>query len=304
MSKRGYANAPRDMPLEVISSIGLLSMSMQFDTRFTMEKLALELKLLRNEDFGALVPLAVGINSVLWPNENVESCFRQIQFFGFDVLKNCDGMCEADRWETLRRFIFEEKGFQLCSARTQDVCEDDVLLKTILSERIGHPLPVVFLLLHLAHFLDIPMALIQARHHFLLKWVRSGKTLYLDLYNEGRALTDQELVAMLNRSSSTLEAWSAKQLMVQYLELLVHTFETSQSLPQLHLIYNLMLQIDDSNISVLGARALLRQNLVSPAMRSRTSNAIFRLLKKRMRPPSSKPPGWNSRTPQSHRNVI
>ena len=234
---------------------------MQFDTRFTMEKLVLELKLLRNEDFGALVPLAVGINSVLWPNENCESCFRQIQFFGFDILKDCDGMEESQRWETLRRFIFEDKGFQIASARTDEVCEEDVLIKSVLSERIGHPLPVVFLLLHLAHFLDIPLALIQARHHYLLKWVRSGKTLYLDLYHEARALNDQELIAVLNRSSSTLESWSAKQLMVQYLELLMHAFETSQSLPQLHIIYNLMLQIDDSNICVLGARALLRQKL-------------------------------------------
>lgn len=234
---------------------------MTFDTRFTWEKLVLELKLLRNEDFGALVPLAVGINSVLWPNENVESCFRQIQFFGFDILKTCDGMEESERWETLRKFIFEEKAFQLSSSRLQDVCEDDVLMKSILDDRMGHPLPVVFLLLHLAHFLDIPLALIQARHHFLLKWVRSGKTLYLDLYNEGRALNDQELIQVLNRSSSTLEAWSAKQLMVQYLELLMHAFEASQSLPQLHTIYNLMLQIDDSNIGVLGARALLRQKL-------------------------------------------
>ncbi len=234
---------------------------MTFDTRFTWEKLVLELKLLRNEDFGALVPLAVGINSVLWPNENVESCFRQIQFFGFDILKTCDGMKESERWETLRKFIFEEKAFQLSSVRVQDVCEEDVLMKSILDERAGHPLPVVFLVLHLAHFLDIPMALIQARHHFLLKWVRSGKTLYLDLYAEGRALNDQELIAMLNRSSSTLEAWSAKQLMVQYLELLMETFESSQSLSQLHMIYNLMLQIDDSNISVLGSRALLRQRL-------------------------------------------
>lgn len=249
------------MGVEVFSDSRLTVVGMTFDTRFTWEKLVLELKLLRNEDFGALVPLAIGINSVLWANENVESCFRQIQFFSFDIVKTCEGMEEAERWETLRRFVFEDKHFSLSSARLQDVCEQDVLMKCILDERSGHPLPLVFLILHLAHFLDIPMALIQARHHFLLKWVRSGKTIYLDLYNQGRALNDQELIQVLNRSASTLEAWSAKQLMVQYLELLMHTFETSQSLPQLHLIYNLMLQIDDSNISILGQRALLRQKL-------------------------------------------
>jgi regulator of sirC expression with transglutaminase-like and TPR domain len=234
---------------------------MTFDTRFTWEKLVLELKLLRNEDFGALAALAVGINAVLWPKDNIESCFRQVQFLGFEILKACEGMEEAERWETLRRFIFEEKAYQLSSARRQEIPENEVLMKCVLEDRHGHPLPVVFLLLHLAHFLDIPMALIQARHHFLLKWVRSGKCHYLDIYNECKPLTDQEIIAVLNRSVSNLEVWSAKQLMIQYLELLMHTFEGSQNLPQLHVIYNLLLQMDDGNTAVLGQRALLRQKL-------------------------------------------
>ncbi|NJL24752.1 MAG: hypothetical protein HC902_06010 [Calothrix sp. SM1_5_4] len=196
----------------------------------------MELKLLRNEDFGALLPLSIGINSILWPKDNVESTFRQVQFLGYQILKNCEGLEEAERWEALRRFIFEERGFQLSSNRIPDVRENHVLMKPVLEERYGHPLPLVFLFLHLAHFLDLPIALIQARHHFLLKWVRSGKTIYLDLYNEGRALTDQELIQVLNRSASNLEVWSAKQLILQYLELLKRAFEGSQNLALLHII--------------------------------------------------------------------
>lgn len=234
---------------------------MTFETRYTWEKLVLELRLLRNEDFGSIIPLCIGINSVLWPKENVESTFRHIQFLGFEILKSCDGLNEAERWETLRKFIFEQKSFQISSNRIQDVHDAQLLIKSVIDERRGHPLPVVFLLLHLAQFLDLPMALIQARHHYLLKWVRSGKTLYLDLYSEGRALSDQELIQVLNRSASNLEVWSAKQLIVQYLELLMHAFQSTQNLPLLHVIYNLMLQMDDTNTSVLGQRALLRQKL-------------------------------------------
>jgi regulator of sirC expression with transglutaminase-like and TPR domain len=234
---------------------------MTFETRFTAEKLALELKLLRNEDFGSLVPLCVGIHSVLWPKEGVETCFRQVQFLGFEILKSCEALNEGERWEVLRRFIFTEKGFQISAHRLTEVQEQDLLMKCVLDERCGHPLPIVFLLLHLAHFLDLPMALLQARHHFLLKWVRSGKTIYLDLYNEGRPLSDQELIAVLNRSASNLEVWSAKQLMAQYLELLMHAFDRAQALSQLHVVYNLMMQMDDTNTAVLGQRALLRRKL-------------------------------------------
>ncbi len=231
------------------------------DNRLTWEKLVIELKLLRNEDFGALVPLCIGIQSVLWPADVSESCLRTVQFMGFEILKSCEGSEEAERWESLRRFIFSEKGFQLSSCRVTEIEAETLLMKSVLEARIGHPLPVVFLLLHLAHLLDLPIVLIQARHHFLLKWVRSGKTIYLDLYNEGRALNDQELIQVLNRSSSNLEVWSAKQLIGQYLELLMGAFERAQDWTQLHLVYNLVLQMDEANITILGQRALLRQKL-------------------------------------------
>lgn len=234
---------------------------MTFETRYTWDKLVLELKHLRAEDFGALVPMCIGIQSVLWPKDNLETCTRNVQFMGFELLKSCEHKAEAERWEILRAFLFDEKQFQLSSIRLTDVSADCLLMKPVLEERAGHPLPVVFLLLHLAHFLDLPIALIQARHHFLLKWVRSGKTLYLDLYNEGRALNDEELIQVLNRSSSNLEVWSAKDLITQYLEALMSSFQRSQSLSQLHTVFNLLLQMDDTNITVLGQRALLRQRM-------------------------------------------
>lgn len=234
---------------------------MTFETRFTWEKLVLELKLLRNEDFDALMPLSIGINSVLWPRENVETCFRQVQFMAFELSQKCESLNEAERWERLREFLFKERQFHISNNRIKDVEDRDLLIKCILDERCGHPLPVVFLILHMAQFLDLPIALLQARHHFLLKWVRSGKTLYMDLYNEGRPLTDHELIQVLNRTASNLEVWSAKQLMAQYLELLMHAFERAQALSQLHVVYNLLLQMDDTNTSVLGQRALLRQKL-------------------------------------------
>jgi len=234
---------------------------MTWESRYTWEKLVLELKILRAEDFGALVPLCIGIQSVMWPKDNNEPVMRGLQFMGFELLKLCENKPEGERWEILRSFLFDEKGFQLASERPKEISESAVLMRSVLEDRIGHPLPVVFLLLHLAHYLDLPVALIQARHHFLLKWVRSGKTIYMDLYNEGRALNDQELIQVLNRSASNLEVWSAKQLLTQYLELLMHAFERSQNLAQLHVVYNLLIELDEANTTILGQRALLRHKL-------------------------------------------
>src|SRR6185312_12841259 len=185
---------------------------MTFESRYTWEKLILELKLLRAEDFGSLVPLCIGIQSILWPKESIEPCFRNVQFMGFELLKSCETKTEPERWEILRQFIFQEKCFQFSSIRANELNEEMLLIRPVIENRSGHPLAITFLILHLSNILDLPVALVQARHHFLLKWVRSGQTIYLDLYNEGRALASQELIQVLNRSLGTLETWTAKQL--------------------------------------------------------------------------------------------
>src|SRR5579872_187713 len=117
---------------------------MTFDARHTWEKLILELKLLRHEDFVALVPLCIGIQSALWPKDNHEPSLRGVQFMAFELLKSCENKCEAERWEILRGFVFNEKGFQLSSISPKEINENSLLMKSVLESRGGHPLPVVF----------------------------------------------------------------------------------------------------------------------------------------------------------------
>ncbi len=232
------------------------------DARHALEKLALELKVLRAEDLGLLAVLGLNIQSVLWPKESVDPSLRSMQFMTFEIQKASEGKSEAERWDILRRFIFEEKEFLLSSARPSEVTIPQILVKNTIEERSGHPLPILFLILHFSYVLEIPLCLIQARHHFLLKWVRTGgKTSYLDLYNSCHALTDHELVQVLNRSSSNLEVWTAKQLVLHYLELLISTLDRHQLLTQLNIAYNLVLQVDETNTVMLGQRALLRHRL-------------------------------------------
>src|SRR3569623_1080525 len=99
--------------LEVFTETRLTDRRMTFESRYTWEKLALELKLLRAEDFGALVPLCIGIQSVMWPKDNNEPVIRGLQFMGFELLKLCENKPEGERWDLLRSFLFDEKGFQL-----------------------------------------------------------------------------------------------------------------------------------------------------------------------------------------------
>ena len=233
---------------------------MTFEPRYSWEKLTDELRRLDEADHAALAPLCLAIHSVLDPNENFELCFRQIQFLGFEVRDVAQHSNEVERWDALRAFVYQTKKFAVAGTRGHSNL-DDVLMKEVLARRAGHPLLIAFLILNLAATLNLPLCLLRAKHHYLLKWVRPGKTAYLDIFDEGRALTDQQLITMVNRTSSRLETYGARALVARYLDLLAQSFERADSLAKLHGAYDLMLLIDEMNIEALGRRALLRRRL-------------------------------------------
>ena len=228
--------------------------------RYTWEKLTEELRALRDDDGGSLAHLCLAIHSVLEPNENFEACFRQIQFLGFELREVAGDVDPDQRWSALRAFVFDTKKFAVAGTRGQ-VHECDVLMKEVLTHRAGHPLLLAFVILHLARVVDLPLEMLHAKHHYLLKWVRPGKTVYLDIFNHCAALNDQQLITMINRTSSRLETHGARKLVTMYLDVLARAFEFSDRLGQLHGTYDLMLLLDEMDVAALGRRALLRRRL-------------------------------------------
>lgn len=234
---------------------------MAFETRVTWEKLVLELRHLKPDDLNSLIPLLIGTNAVIWPKDGVEACFRQVNFLDFELSKLCEGLSEQERFEKLRSFFFEQKDFQIRTSRLSEAHEQDFMMKSVLNNRAGHPLPIALLFLHLAGSIDIPIFLMQARHHYVLKWVRAGQPVYVDLLQQGLILSDEQLLQILQKSSSNLEIWDARSIYSRYLEDLMRVYEQEHQSQLLHTLYNLSLHLDEANLPVLGRRALLRQRL-------------------------------------------
>jgi regulator of sirC expression with transglutaminase-like and TPR domain len=232
-----------------------------FATRVTWEKLLLEIRNLQNEDCASLVPLMIGTNAIIAPKEAVETVFKKVHFLTFELTEASKDLALKERWHKLHRFFFEEKAFKILTSGWSDLCSQDLLLKPILETKAGHPLPMTLLFLHLALSIELPVSLVQARHQFILKFASADSVSYLDILQNGRLLAEDEVFQILQKSNGDKEPSDARAIYRRYLEELMYLYEQQMQPQILHSIYNLSLHLDESNLPVLGRRALLRQRL-------------------------------------------
>lgn len=231
------------------------------ETRITWEKLLLEIRNLQTEDAASLVPLMIGTNAIIAPKESVETVFRKIHFLTFELTETCKDLSATQRWQKLHRFFFEEKKFKILTERWTELRSEDLLLKPILETRAGHPLPMTLLMLHLALSIELPVTLVQARRQFILKYKNQDAAFYIDILQNGRLLTEEEVFQILQKTDAAKEACDARAIYRRYLEELMCLYEQQLEPQTLHSLYNLSLHLDESSLPILARRALLRHRL-------------------------------------------
>ena len=240
---------------------------MQLDNRMTWEKLSIELELLASEDPATLIQLMMGLNGWLAPDEGLESCARMLNFMTYELMAQSESLTEAERFELLNNYYFKHKGFQVLQLKGHETQERHLLLRPVLEHRAGSPLAIALIYLHLAAHLDLPAYLIQLRNHYLLKWVRGGRSSYIDLCAEGRLVTEEELIHICARvidvapGSEALSIVPNRKTFLRYADELVRVYDRGHEDERLHGMYNVILKVEPLNSRVLGRRALLRRKL-------------------------------------------
>lgn len=136
-----------------------------------------EIRNLQPEDHKSLLPLIVGTNSVIWPRQNFDVAYRQLHCLAFELSNRCDSLGMLEKWEKVRQFFFEKKEFRVIAASWSEMREEDLLLKPILENQVGHPLPVTLLFLHLAQAVGLPVSLVHARQQFIVSLCTNGNEL-------------------------------------------------------------------------------------------------------------------------------
>lgn len=240
---------------------------MLIDAQSSWDKLAIEVELLNTEDPSSLIQMMVGLNGLLWPDESMEWTARSINFLTYDLMARSEKLDEADRLQFLNEEFFEKKAFQV--APLGPTTDHHLLIKPVTERRLGLPIAIAMIYMHLASHLDLPAYLLQLKNQFLLKWVRRGTVNYIDLLTQGRVLTEPELIAIMQhqgpisdeQSFDLLSALPNRKLFSDYLSLLAESYEANDQHSELHLVYNVLLKMEPQHCGYLGRRALLRQKL-------------------------------------------
>jgi regulator of sirC expression with transglutaminase-like and TPR domain len=235
--------------------------------QMTWEKLAIEIELLNAEDPSSLMPLLLGLNRWLCPTDGIENTLRTINFMTYELMAGAENLTESERFEFLNKYYFTIKGFQVLELKPGEIQERHLLFKPVVEGRAGAPITIALIYLHLASHLDLPVYLIQLRNHYLLKWVRGGRSDYVDLCSEGRLVSEEDLMQIVARHSDggvgqeALNILPGRRTFLRYNEDLLRVYERQEMPERLHAVCNVLLKLEPQNNRILGRRALIRRHL-------------------------------------------
>ncbi|MCB0365981.1 MAG: hypothetical protein H6624_11325 [Bdellovibrionaceae bacterium] len=237
--------------------------------RITWEKLSLDLELLTVEDPGSLAPVLIGVNTLLENLDSGEAILRVLNFMAYELSALSSDLNEQDRFLLLNDYFFNRKGFQSRPPVSGAIHREDLLIQPVLQNKVGHPMVLALIYSHLATQVDIPAFLINLPCHAILKWVRGGRSSYVDLTENGSLLEEDRLIQLVNRTfnsdedskSESLDILPSRQVILRYLTLLLEHHEMVDEKDQLLLLYNVLLKMEPSNLKVLARRSLLLREM-------------------------------------------
>ncbi|MCB0384466.1 MAG: hypothetical protein KDD43_03665, partial [Bdellovibrionales bacterium] len=237
--------------------------------RITWEKLSLDLELLTVEDPGSLAPVLIGVNTLIENLESGETIQRVLNFMAYELSALSSDLNEQDRFLLLNDYFFNRKGFQSRPPASGSIHCEDLLIQSVLQNKVGHPMVLALIYSHLATQVDIPAFLINLPCHAILKWVRGGHSSYVDLTENGSLLEEDKLIQLVNRTfkgdeeskSESLDILPSRQVILRYLTLLLEHHELVGEKDQLLLLYNVLLKMEPSNLKVLARRSLLLREM-------------------------------------------
>ncbi len=244
---------------------------MVLDSRITWEKLSLELELLQKEEPRTLIPLLIGINSLLKMDDSQDWCLRTVNFMTYELAAMCEGKNEADRFEILNEFLFRGREFRIQNLNRKCATVEDLLIKQVLEQRGGGLIPTALLYIHLANQLDLMLFVLNQPAFHILKWSRGSKSSFIDLTQEGKILDEEELLRVLSScggaqlkgpdGNGRSESISFRELLVCYLHDLRAAYRRIGELDLCHAVLSMILKIEPTNLKYLGERALMRKEM-------------------------------------------
>ena len=168
---------------------------MHSEHQVAWDKLSTELGLLSVEAPSSIIPLVIGINSLLDPQAS--QCLRKINFMSYEVAAKCGSYSEPNRLHILNDYFFGVQRFKIVEEESHELWS----LHYVVNEKQGAPLPVALIYLQLAAYMDLPFYIIQLQGFRMMKWALGKQSKYINLANRGKLLDERQILEVLNNTT-------------------------------------------------------------------------------------------------------
>ena len=236
-----------------------------FESRMTWEKLKLELDLLNTESPTSLMPLVIGANSYLMPDEPFDKLYQQLSYMNYEIASQCESLCEEERLLILNDFFFSQKGFTPNVSQVSNQEPQNLLINYFLQLRQGHPILISIAYSHFAAQLDLPIYICSTKMPHILKWIRGKeKTTFIDTMANGQPLTYEDIIEIYNTetesnsiSQNAFDILPARNVLSHYLNELYSQYNSELCSFSPIEILNILIGLHPSHLKYLSARALV-----------------------------------------------
>jgi len=165
---------------------------------FRLERLAQDFnKINRVSDFD-LESACFILAKIEYPELDIQQYVNKIDQLALETERRLYGIQgERDKVEVINHFLFDEKGFH---GNEKSYYEpENSYINKVLDRQTGIPISLSALYLFLAGRLNLPVCGVGFPGHFLLKYRSNSRPFFIDAFNSGQILSQQECEHFLRK---------------------------------------------------------------------------------------------------------
>ncbi len=218
-------------------------------------------KLNEKENIKEISEYALHIARIIdYPNLSIDLYMKQIEEIGEELkqrIKNPKDMRPTCIIEKFNEFFFDDIKFH---PNINDYYNPiNNYLNIVLGKKIGIPITLSIIYIHLTSFLNFELQPVNFPSHFLVKYTLDkdlNEYIIIDPFNKGRIMDDYILQDLLNKvnpklkvsiSNSLLEKASPSQILIRILNNLKNGYVEMDDIEKIEIINEMILSLDRFN---------------------------------------------------------
>jgi regulator of sirC expression with transglutaminase-like and TPR domain len=218
-------------------------------------------RLNENENIKEISEYALHIARIIsYPDLSIDLYMKHIEEIGEELrrrIKNPKDMRPTYIIEKFNEFFFDDIKFH---PNINDYYNPiNNYLNIVLEKKIGIPITLSIIYIHLASFLNFELQPVNFPSHFLVKYTLdkdSNEYIIIDPFNKGRIMDDYILQDLLNKvnpklkvsiSNSLLEKTSPSQILIRILNNLKNGYVEVDDIEKIEIINEMILSLDRFN---------------------------------------------------------